>query len=80
MSRTSRKGKRVGNRSGKPGDHRTVVQRADLPRAMLEHDISDGHLAVSGHSDDAVAADAEDGRTTNGSSYARTRNTAGGRT
>ena len=47
---------------------------------MLEHDVPDGHLAVSGHSDDAVAADAEDGRTTNGSRVRSGRNTAGGRT
>ena len=60
------KRERIGNGAGKPGDDRAVVQHADLARPVLEHDVADRHLAVSGHGDDAVAPDAEDRRAANG--------------
>ena len=51
----------VGGGAGETGQDLVVVEAAELAGGGFQHFLAEGDLAVAGHDDLAVAADAEDG-------------------
>ena len=50
----------IGDRSGKSGDHRAVLQGADLARTMLHDDLAKGHLPITRHRHAILALNGDD--------------------
>ena len=40
---------RIGRRAGKPGENAVVVEPPDLPGALFDDGVAEGHLTVAGH-------------------------------
>ena len=56
---------RIGGRAGEAGQDAIVVEPADLPGALLDDGLPEGHLAVAGQHRPVAVADRENGRAVN---------------
>ena len=53
---------RVGGRAGEAGENPVVVEPPDLPRALLDDGLAEGHLAVAGQHGAVAVADGKNCR------------------